>query len=29
MNDGGNCNINLKVNLTKHNYSELNISGSA
>ena len=29
MNDGGNCNVNLKVNLTKHNYSELNISGSA
>lgn len=29
MNDGGNCNINLKINLTKQNYSELNISGSA
>jgi hypothetical protein len=29
MNDGGNCNINLKINLTKHNYSNLNISGSA
>ncbi|PDS24948.1 hypothetical protein [Flavobacterium branchiophilum] len=29
MHDGGNCNINLKVNLTNHNYSELNISGSA
>ncbi|MCR4031112.1 hypothetical protein [Flavobacterium panacis] len=29
MNDGGNCNINLKINLTKHNYSDLNISGSA
>lgn len=28
MNDGGNCNINLKINLTKQNYSELNISGS-
>ena len=28
MSDGGNCNINLKINLTKHNYSELNISGS-
>lgn len=27
MNDGGNCNINLKINLTKHNYSDLNISG--
>ncbi len=29
MHDSGNCNINLKVNLTKHNYSELNISGNA
>lgn len=29
MNDGGNCNISLKINLTKHNYSDLNISGSA
>jgi hypothetical protein len=29
MHDGGNCNVNLKVNLTKRNYSELNISGSA
>ena len=29
MSDGGNCNINLKINLTKHNYSDLNISGRA
>ncbi|MTH17241.1 hypothetical protein [Flavobacterium sp. LC2016-01] len=29
MSDGGNCNISLKINLTKHNYSDLNISGSA
>lgn len=29
MNDGGNCNISLKINLTNHNYSDLNISGSA
>ncbi|MFH6999211.1 hypothetical protein ACHRVZ_14845 [Flavobacterium sp. FlaQc-57] len=29
VNDGGNCNISLKVNLTKHNYTDLNISGSA
>jgi hypothetical protein len=29
MNDGGNCNISLKVNLTKNNYSELNIAGEA
>jgi hypothetical protein len=29
MDDGGNCNIGLKINLTKHNYSDLNISGSA
>ena len=29
MNDGGNCNINLKINLTKHNYSDLNIAGQA
>lgn len=29
MSDGGNCNINLKINLTKHNYSDLSISGSA
>lgn len=29
MNDGGNCNIGLKVNLTNHNYSDLSISGSA
>ncbi|MCG2612606.1 hypothetical protein LZZ90_13935 [Flavobacterium sp. SM15] len=29
MNDGGNCNINLKINLTKENYSELNIAGEA
>jgi hypothetical protein len=29
MNDGGNCNISLKINLTKHNYSDLKISGSA
>jgi hypothetical protein len=29
MNDGGNCNINLKINLTKHNYTDLNIAGQA
>lgn len=29
MDDGGNCNIGLKINLTKHNYSDLYISGSA
>lgn len=29
MNDGGNCNISLKINLTKHNYSDLIISGMA
>jgi hypothetical protein len=29
MSDGGNCNISLKINLTKHIYTELNISGSA
>jgi hypothetical protein len=29
MDDGGNCNINLKINLTKHNYSQLNIAGRA
>lgn len=29
MDDGGNCNISLKINLTKHNYSDLNISGNA
>lgn len=29
MNDGGNCNISLKINLTKHNYSDLSISGMA
>lgn len=29
MSDGGNCNINLKINLTKGNYSELNIAGEA
>jgi hypothetical protein len=29
MDDGGNCNINLKINLTNHNYSDLRISGSA
>lgn len=29
MNDGGNCNISLRINLTKHNYSDLSISGSA
>lgn len=27
MCDGGNCNVHLKVNLTKNNYSELNIAG--
>lgn len=25
--DGGNCNVHLKVNLTKNNYSELNVAG--
>lgn len=29
MSDGGNCNINLKINLTKQNYSQLNIAGRA
>ena len=29
MSDGGNCNVHLKINLTKKTYSELNISGSA
>jgi len=29
MNDGGNCNISLKINLTKHNYSDLYIAGKA
>ncbi|MBJ6116651.1 hypothetical protein JAO76_00485 [Pontibacter sp. BT310] len=29
MNDGGNCNINLKVNLTKRNCFDLNIAGEA
>lgn len=29
MDDGGNCNINLKINLTNHNYTNLNISGRA
>ncbi|KFF05049.1 hypothetical protein [Flavobacterium reichenbachii] len=29
MSDGGNCNISLKINLTKHTYSELNIAGRA
>ena len=29
MDDGGNCNVGLKVNLTNHNYSDLYISGSA
>ena len=29
MDDGGNCNINLKINLTKHNYTDLNIAGQA
>lgn len=29
MSDGGNCNVHLKINLTKHTYSELSISGSA
>ena len=29
MSDGGNCNISLKINLTKHICTELNISGSA
>ncbi|MWB94660.1 hypothetical protein GON26_09820 [Flavobacterium sp. GA093] len=29
MSDGGNCNIHLKINLTTHKYSDLNISGRA
>lgn len=29
MNDGGNCNISVKINLTKHNYSKLYIAGEA
>lgn len=29
MSDGGNCNISLKINLTKHTYSGLNIAGRA
>lgn len=29
MDDGGECNIHLKINLTRHNYSDLNISGRA
>ena len=29
MSDGGNCNVHLKINLTKNTYSELSISGSA
>lgn len=29
MHDGGNCNIHLKINLTKQTYSELNIAGDA
>lgn len=29
MCDGGNCNVHLKVNLTKNNYSDLNIAGLA
>jgi len=29
MNDGGNCNINMKINLTKKSYSELIIAGEA
>jgi hypothetical protein len=29
MNDGGNCNISLKINLNKNEYSELNIAGEA
>lgn len=29
MDDGGNCNISLKINLTRHNYSDLNIAGRA
>jgi len=27
--DGGNCNIRLRINLTKHKYSDLNIAGQA
>lgn len=29
MSDGGNCNVSLKINLTKHTYSDLNIAGHA
>lgn len=29
MSNGGNCNIGLKINLTTHNYSNLNVSGGA
>ena len=29
MNDGGNCNISVKINLSKKEYSELNIAGLA
>ncbi|MCK8143352.1 hypothetical protein MW871_15785 [Flavobacterium sp. I-SCBP12n] len=29
MNDGGKCNISIKINLTKKEYSELNIAGLA
>ncbi|WLD23234.1 hypothetical protein NU10_11020 [Flavobacterium dauae] len=28
MRDGGNCNVNLKINLTKNTYSDLSIAGS-
>jgi hypothetical protein len=27
MDGGGQCNVNLKINLTQNNYSDLNISG--
>lgn len=29
MHDGGNCNVNVTINLTKHTYSGLNIAGEA
>ncbi|MFD1601809.1 hypothetical protein ACFSJW_17330 [Flavobacterium artemisiae] len=29
MSDGGNCNISVRINLNKHNYSKLNIAGEA
>lgn len=29
MSDGGNCNVSVRINLTKHNYSKLYIAGEA